>query len=91
MRLDSAGQKLDENRSFRFPKDSATYVNIYNEEAFLQVTVGCDTVVKRFSNRKSSDDIVLKTFPESELKVNATDWKPIKFDQEYNVVSEKRR
>jgi len=79
MRLDSAGQILDENKAFRFPTDSKTYITVYNEESYLQVTVGCDTVMKRYTKRKSSDDIVLRTLPKSELKVEDPEWKRIEF------------
>ncbi len=88
MRLDSAGHLIEVNTSFRFPKDSLTYVTIYNEESYLQVTVGCDTVVKRFTMRKSSDDIVLKTFSGSELKVVDPQWKQIRFLKNNEVKEE---
>jgi hypothetical protein len=83
--LDSAGHHLDENTSFRFPKDSQTYVTIYNEESYLQVTVGCDTVLKRFTKCKSSDDIALKTLLGSELKVVDPEWKRINFTKHFEV------
>lgn len=85
MRLDSAGHTLEENRTFRFPKDSQVYVTIYNEESYLQMTVGCDTVLKRFTKRKSSDDIALKTLPGSELKVLEPKWKRIKFTKDHEM------
>ena len=91
MRLDSAGHLISENQSFRFPKDLQTYVTIYNEESYLQVTVGCDTVVKRFTMRKSSDDIVLKTLPGSELKVVEPEWEQIKFVKNFEVKAEETR
>jgi hypothetical protein len=91
VRLDSAGHLLEENTAFRFPKDSLTYVTIYNEESYLQVTVGCDTVVKRFTRRKSSDDIVLKTFSGSELKVVDPQWKQIRFVKNIEVKAEETR
>jgi len=86
LRLDSAGHTLAENSSFRFPKDSQTYITIYNEESFLRVTVGCDTVIRRYTKRKSSDDIVFKTLPGSELNVLDPEWKRIKFVQNGEVV-----
>ena len=79
LRLDSAGNTLERNPAFHFPKDSQTYITVYNEEAYLQVTVGCDTILKHYSRRKSSDDIVLKTLPGSELNVLDPQWKQIKF------------
>lgn len=85
MRLDSAGHHLDENPAFHFPKDSQTYVTVYNEESYLQVTVGCDTVVKRFTRRKSSDDIVLKTLSGSSLNVLDPQWKRIKFTKDHEI------
>lgn len=84
-RLDSGGQLIEKNSSFRFPKDSQTLVTIYNEEAYLQVTVGCDTVLKHYSRRNSSDDIVLKTLLGSELKVLAPQWKKVKFLRNFEV------
>jgi hypothetical protein len=89
--LDSAGHRLQENTAFRFPRDSQTYVTIYNEESYLQVTVGCDTVLKRFTRRKSSDDIALKTLSGSELKVIDPEWKQIKFLKNFEVKSEETR
>ncbi len=89
--LDSAGHRLEENPSFRFPRDSQTYVTIYNEESYLQVTVGCDTVVKRFTKRRSSDDIGLKTFSGSELKVVDPEWKQIRFLKNYEVQAEETK
>ena len=91
IRLDSAGYTLDENRAFRFPKDSQVYVTIYNEESFLQMTVGCDTVLKRFTKRKSSDDIALKTLPGSELKILGPQWKRIKFTKDHEMKVEETR
>ncbi len=91
VRLDSAGHTLEENRAFRFPKDSQVYVTIYNEEAYLQMTVGCDTVLKRYTKRKSSDDIALKTLAGSELKVLAPQWKRIKFTKDFEMKVEETR
>ena len=91
VRLDSAGHLIEENTMFRFPKDSQTYVTIYSEESYLQVTVGCDTVVKRFTRRKSSDDIVLRTLSGSELKVVDPEWKQIKFVKNFEVKAEETR
>ncbi|MDP4219383.1 MAG: hypothetical protein Q8916_11655 [Bacteroidota bacterium] len=83
-RLDSAGVMLDQNSSFRFPKNQQTYMTVYNEESYLQVTVGCDTVMKRYTKRKSSDDIVLRTLPGSELRVLDPEWKRIRFVKEHD-------
>ncbi len=91
VRLDSGGHLLDENPSFRFPKDSQTYVTIYNEESYLRVTVGCDTVLNRYTKRKSSDDIVLKTLPGTELNVLDPHWKRIKFTKNFEVKTEEIR
>jgi hypothetical protein len=88
VRLDSAGQTIDENHAFCFPKDSQVYVTIYNEESYLQMTIGCDTVLKRYTKRKSSDDIVLKTLPGSELKVLEPQWKRIRFLKNDDVKTE---
>jgi hypothetical protein len=79
LRIDSAGQVITENTSYSFPQDSQTYVTVFNEESYLQVTVGCDTVLRRYSKRTASDDIALKTLPASELKVVDPEWKRIKF------------
>jgi hypothetical protein len=91
MRLDSAGKLLEENSSFRFPKDSQTFVTVYNEEAYLRVTVGCDTVFKRFTKRKSSDDIVLKTLTGSKLNIMQPQWKQVKFVKNFEVLTEETR
>ena len=87
-RLDSSGHLIEQNSSFRFPQDTQTYVTVYNEEAYLQVTVGCDTVLRHYSRRKSSDDIVLKTLPGSELKVLDPEWKKIKFVKNFEVFAQ---
>ena len=81
LRFDSAGQTLDEHSSYRFPKDSQTYITIYNEESYLRVTFGCDTVVNRYTKRRSSDDIVFRTLKGSELNVLDPEWRRIKFIQ----------
>ena len=85
--LDSGGVVIDANKSFRIPNDSATYITVYNEESYLRVTVGCDTLVKRYTKRKSSDDIVFKTMPGTELRVLSPDWAPMKFMNEYKVTA----
>jgi hypothetical protein len=89
--LDSAGRRIDENKAFRFPRDSQTYVTIYNEESYLQVTVGCDTVVKRFTRRTSSDDIALRTLANSRLQVVDPEWKRIKFVKNFEVEAERSK
>ena len=91
VRLDSAGHLLDEKPSFRFPQDSQTYVTIYNEESYLQVTVGCDTVVKRYTKQKASDDIVFKTLHGSTLNVLDPEWKRIRFLKNFEVKTEEVR
>lgn len=84
-RLDSGGHMIEQNPSFRFPTDSQTFVTVYNEEAYLQVTVGCDTVLKHHSLGKSSDDVVLQTLPGSELKVVGPEWVRVKFVRNADV------
>jgi hypothetical protein len=79
LRIDSAGQVITENTSYSFPQDSQTYVTVFNEESYMQVTVGCDTILRRYSKRTASDDIALKTLLASELKVVDPEWKRIKF------------
>ena len=85
LRIDSAGKTLDENSSFRFPKDTQVYITVYNEESFLRVTVGCDTVLRRYTKRRSSDAIVLKTLSGSELHVLDPEWIKIKFTKNSDV------
>ena len=85
LRIDSAGKTVGENSAFRFPKDSQVYVTVYNEESFLQVTIGCDTVLKRYTKRRSSDVMVLKTLSGSELHVLDPEWTKIKFTQSSDV------
>jgi hypothetical protein len=85
-RLDSAGQMIEENSAFHFPKDSQTYITVYNEESYLRVTVSCDTVLKRYTKRKASDDIVLKTLPGSSLTVLDPEWKRIRFTTNNNQI-----
>jgi len=85
LRIDSAGKVLDENTSYRFPNDSQVYITVYNEESFLRVTVGCDTVLRRYTKRRSSDAIVLKTLSGSELHVLDPEWIKIKFNKNSDV------
>lgn len=84
-RLDSAGRLVESNPNFRFPQDTATLVTIYTDEDFIQVTVGCDTVLRRRTMRMTSDDIVLQTLHGTDLKVYAPLWKRLKFPEGDNV------
>jgi len=61
-------------------------MTVYNEESYLRVTVGCDTVLRRYTERRSSDDIVLKTLSGSELKVVDPEWKRIRFTNNNNQI-----
>ena len=94
MRLDSAGKLLQEKSTFRFPDSERVFVTIYNEEKFLQVTVGCDTVIKLLGSKIASDDIVFKTLPDSKLTIQKAEWYAIKFHEGDDITldgDEKRR
>ncbi|MBS1904663.1 MAG: hypothetical protein JSS75_13230 [Bacteroidetes bacterium] len=75
MALDSANTRLERNPAFRFPQDSNALVTIYNDEDFLQVTVGCDTVLRRHSMRMESDDLGIRSGEGTEVTVLGPVWK----------------
>ncbi|MEP7234685.1 MAG: hypothetical protein ABI778_05250 [Ignavibacteriota bacterium] len=89
--LDSAGHELLKNSAFHFPEDKQTFVTIYNEESYIEVTIGCDTILKRFTKRKSSDDIGIHTLGGTELSVISPEWQKIKFRKEFELLEEQVR
>lgn len=86
--VDSAGTMIVTDPDFRFPRDSQMYVTIYNEESFVQITIGCDTILKRYTKQKSSDEIALQTLGGSELKVLDPRWRRIQFTKATEVKAE---
>ncbi|MEI8134923.1 MAG: hypothetical protein WCH46_07570 [bacterium] len=82
LRLDSGGVLLESNPRYRPPIDSQFFVTIFNEESYLQVTIGCDTVLRRYTKQKESDDLVIHTLPNSELTVIAPQWKRLRFQKD---------
>jgi len=81
MTLDSAGKTIDKRPSFHFPDSTPVFVTVYNEEDFLQVTVGCDTVVKYSGFKMASDDIVFQSLGDSRLRLQKAEWFKIKFHE----------
>jgi hypothetical protein len=81
LRLDSAGKTIQQNTSFHFPDSTPVFVTIYNEEKFLQVTVGCDTVVKYYGATLASDDLVVQPLGDSRVRVQKAEWYKIKFHE----------
>jgi hypothetical protein len=78
-RLDSAGSLLESDPAFRFPQDSSVLVTVFTDEDYLQVTVGCDTVLRRKTMRMTSDDLVVQTLHGTTLAVYAPLWKRLVF------------
>ena len=68
-KLDSAGMMVQDLREYQVAQDSLTLLTVRSENNLLQVTLGCDTVLKRMTGLKESDDLVFGTLPGSEVRL----------------------
>ncbi len=79
MRLDSAGITLIENKNFHFPVDSDALLRVYNEQAYVEAIVGCDTLVKHFSTTIATDDLVFTSLDNSTVTITIPEWNKVRF------------
>ncbi|MEO6941056.1 MAG: hypothetical protein ABI444_13115 [Candidatus Kapaibacterium sp.] len=72
--VDSAGKQIIDLSHVHLKRDTAALLTFYSENNYLRVTLGCDTIVTRFTPMNESDDVVFEPLPKSEISVFAVDW-----------------
>jgi hypothetical protein len=68
-KLDSSGTMVQDLRQYQVAQDSLTLLTVRSENNLLQVTLGCDTVLKRMTGLKESDDLVFGALQGSEVRL----------------------
>jgi hypothetical protein len=76
--LDSNGRRIAKLRAYGLPLGTPTTFAIHTENNYLQVVLGCDTLLRRFTDLKESDDLVIATMGPSEVVFSHPDWRSIK-------------
>jgi hypothetical protein len=57
-------------------------VKLYNDEKYLQVIVGCDTLLKYHAKGPSPDDLVITSIDSSTTRIYAPDWRDLEIEME---------
>jgi hypothetical protein len=77
--IDSAGIHLARYPDARLKSEAAQMLSVYNEERFIEVVLGCDTIIKSFSSPKAPDDIVFKSMERSAGHIYVPNWHGLDF------------
>jgi hypothetical protein len=77
-RADKDNINLSTLKSPGFNDDNVVYVNLYNDEKYLQVVIGCDTLLKYFPKENPApDDIVISSIGQSTIRIYTPEWKDL--------------
>ncbi len=79
-RLDSSGHTIVDLPNVHLRQSASDLITILSEDHRLEVTLNCDTIVKRMTPIKESDDLVVAPLGNSSVRVIVPDWKEIEPD-----------
>jgi hypothetical protein len=72
-----SGDTLLASGTLLVQKGKTEIFRTYNEEGYLEVTYGCDTLYKGLTRVKESDDIIFATLPQSTVSVFGPLWQDL--------------
>ena len=75
--LEDSGRILLTRPDVVFPKGEPLHVALLSENNYYQVVFGCDTVIRGWTNRIESDDVVVQALQPSTVDVIHPDWAPV--------------
>jgi hypothetical protein len=77
--IDSAHRSVRPYQPSVIRDTSMQSLGIFCENNYLEVTLGCDTLIRHWTPEKESDDIVFSTIGNSEAILVAPDWRRIEY------------
>lgn len=80
-RADKDGKNLSTLPSPGFNKDNVVFINLYNDEKYLQVIVGCDTLLKYHPKGPAPDDLVITSIGKSSTRIFTPVWKDLEIEE----------
>jgi hypothetical protein len=80
-RADKDGKNLSTLRSPGFSNDKVVFVNLYNDEKYLQVIIGCDTLLKYYPEGPAPDDLVITSIGKSDTRIFTPIWKDLEIEE----------
>ena len=72
--VDSNGRTIIERKYPSVSDGAVIRLYIRSDNTFTQVVYGCDTIYKSSFSKIESDDIVIRTLPQSELRIADPEW-----------------
>jgi hypothetical protein len=83
--IDSAGHLLLDLPQVHMRNQGNELITVLSENHELELTIGCDTILKRMTSMMETDDIVLKADPTSKVRITGADWQEIPNSDEKSV------
>ena len=75
--LEDSGRIFLTRPDIPLPKGQPVRVALLSENNYYQVVVGCDTVIRGWTKRMESDDVVVQALQASTVDVIHPDWAPV--------------
>lgn len=79
---DKDEKNLSVLKSPGFSNDNIVFVNLYNDEKYLQVIVGCDTLLKYHPKGPAPDDLVITSIDSSTTRIYTPVWRDLEIEME---------
>lgn len=76
------GKNLSSLKSPSFNNDNVVFVNLYNDEKYLQVIIGCDTLLKYHPEGPAPDDLVITSIGKSSTRIFTPVWKDLEVEDD---------
>ncbi len=79
---DKDEKNLSSLKSPDFNNDNVVFVNLYNDEKYLQVVIGCDTLLKYHPEGPATDDLVITSIGKSSTRIFTPVWKDLEVEDD---------
>lgn len=80
--VDKDGKNLSTLQSPGFNNDNVVFVNLYNDEQYLHVVIGCDTLLKYRPAGPAPDDLVITTIGKGTSRIFNPTWMDLEVDDD---------
>jgi len=81
-RADKDGKNLSALKPPGFGNDNVVFINLYNDEKYLQVIIGCDTLLKYHPDGAAPDDLVITSIGKSSTRIFTPVWKDLEVEDD---------
>lgn len=81
-RADKDGKNLSALKSPGFNNEKVVFIGLYNDEKYLHVIVGCDTLLKYHPEGPAPDDLVITSIGNSTTRIFTPLWKDLEVEEE---------